>query len=215
MTFFCVSLTNFRHSRDVCQHFNSKIQVLRLYIKNLYEAMVIDSLMFTSWPSARQWSLILLCLRHDPLRDNGHWFSYVYVMTLCETMVIDFLMFTSRPSVRQWSFISLCSHQDPLWGNGHWFSYLYIKTLCKAMVIVFLYIKTLWEAMVIDFLMFTSRPSTRQWSWFFFTSRPYTRHWSLISLCLHQDSLWGNGHWFSYGYIKALCEVMIIDFSTW
>jgi len=25
MTIFCVSLTNVRHSRDVCQHFKSKI----------------------------------------------------------------------------------------------------------------------------------------------------------------------------------------------
>ena len=71
-----------------------------LYIKTLYEAMVIDFFchiealyeamvidLFTSRPSARQWSLI----------------SYV----------------TLRTSTRQWSSISL--HQGPLWSNGHWF----------------------------------------------------------------------------------------------
>jgi len=96
--FLCVSLTNVRPSRGVCQHFKSKILVLLLYIKTLYEAMVIDFLchieafceamvigLFTSRPSTRQWSLI----------------SYV----------------TSRPSTRQWSLIS--SHQDPLRDNGH------------------------------------------------------------------------------------------------
>jgi len=51
--------------------------------------------------------------------------------------------------------------------------------------------------MVIDFLMFTSRPSTMQWS--------------LISLCLNQDPLRGNGHWFPYVYIKTLYEAIFID----
>jgi len=52
--------------------------------------------------------------------------------------------------------------------------------------------------MVIDFLKFTSRLSTRQWS--------------LISLCLHQDPLRGNGYWFPYVHIKTLYEAMVIDF---
>jgi len=112
MTFFA-SLTNAKHSRGVCQHFKRKIQVLLLYIKTLYEAMVIDShvyimtlyktividfLMFTSRPSSKQWSLIFLYLHQGPLRDNGHWFPSIYIKTLYEAMVIDFLMFTSRSS---------------------------------------------------------------------------------------------------------------------
>jgi len=74
MTFFCVSLTNIKHSRGVCRHFKRKIQVLLLYIKTLCEEMVIDSLMFISWPSVRKWSLISLCSHQDPLWSNGHWF---------------------------------------------------------------------------------------------------------------------------------------------
>jgi len=61
--FFCVSLTNVRHSRGIFLHFKSKIQVLLLYIgplrgndhrflyiKALYKAMVID-FFFTLRPS--------------------------------------------------------------------------------------------------------------------------------------------------------------------
>ena len=213
--YFCVSLTNVIHSRGVYLHFKSKIKVLCLYIKTLCEAMIIDFLMFTSWPFVRSWSLISLCLHPNPLRGNGHWFpfihqdplwgnghwfSYVYIMTFCNTIVIDFLMFTSRPFTRQWSLllfytsrpstrqwllISLCLHQCPLWHNGHWFPYIYIKTIC--------------EAMVIDFLMCTSRPSTRQWL--------------LISLYSHQDHLRGNGHWFLC-HFEALYDAMVIDFFT-
>jgi len=153
--------------------------------------MVIDFLIFTSRPSARQWSLISFYLYQDPLRGNGHWFPHVHIKVLYDVMVIDFLMFTSRlyakqwswffsssrPSTRQWSSISL--HQDPLRGNGHWF--LYINTLC--------------ETLVIDFL----------------TSKPYTRQWSLIFLS-HRDPLWCNGHQFIY--IKTLYEALVIDFFT-
>jgi len=68
-----------------------------LYIKTLYEAMVIDFLchiealyeamvidLFTSRPSARQWSLISLS-DWDPLRGNGH------------------RIFIYRPSPHDWS----------------------------------------------------------------------------------------------------------------
>jgi len=34
----------------------------------------------------------------------------------------------------------------------------------------------------------------------------------LIFLCLHQGPLRWNGHWFSYVYIKALSDGMVIDF---
>ena len=34
----------------------------------------------------------------------------------------------------------------------------------------------------------------------------------LIFLCLHQGLLRWNGHWFSYVYIKALSDGMVIDF---
>ncbi|QCD83480.1 hypothetical protein DEO72_LG2g3825 [Vigna unguiculata] len=103
--------------------------------------MVIN--LFTSRPSARQWSLIFLChintlckamvmvfsQHQGPLQGNGH--RSLYIKTLCEAMVNDFLV--------------------------------YIKTLCEAMVIDFLcHIKTLYETMVID--LFKSRPSARQWS---------------------------------------------------
>ena len=53
------------------------------------------------------------------------------------------------------------------------------------------------NGMVIDFLMFTSRPSPMEWS--------------LIFLCLYQGLLQWNGHWFSYVYIKALSNGMVID----
>jgi len=156
--------------------------------------MVID--LFTLGPSAREWSLISLCLHQDPLQDNGYWFP----------------LFTSRPSARQWSSISL--HQDPLRGNGHWFLMshrgplrgnghrsLYIKTLCKAMVIWFSYV--------------TSRPSARQWSsislhqdplrgnghWFLsFRYRPSPWDWSQLFFkkskkrkILDRNPLHGNG----------------------
>jgi len=53
MTFFGVSLTNVKHSRGVYRYFKRKIQVLLLYIKTLYEAMVIDFVPFISRPSTR------------------------------------------------------------------------------------------------------------------------------------------------------------------
>ena len=140
--------------------------------------------LYTSRPSARQWSLIPLS-HWGPLWGNGH--RSPYIKTLCEVMVIN--LFTSRPFTRQCSSISL--HQDPLQSNGHWFLMShqgplrgngyrspYIKTLFEAMVIDFLcHIKALYEAMVID--LFTSRPSVRQWS--------------LISLS-DRDPLRDNGH---------------------
>jgi len=43
-----------------------------LYIEALYEALVIDFLMFTSRLSVRQWSLILLWLHQGPLRGNDN-----------------------------------------------------------------------------------------------------------------------------------------------
>jgi len=169
---FFVSITNVRHSRNLCRQFKSKIQVLLLYILR---------------PSTRQWSSI--SLHRGPLWGNGH--QSLYIKTICKTMVIDFLC-TSRPSVRQWSSISL--QQDPLRGNGHWFLMshrgplrgnghrsLYIKTLCEAMIIDFLcHIEAICEAMVIFFFRigtlymimviesFRYRPSPRDWSNLFF-----------------------------------------------
>jgi len=156
MIIFCVSLTNVRHSRDVCRHFKAKFRFS----------------FYTSKPSSRQWSLISyvtsrpstrqrssMSLQQDPLRGNGHWFLMShrgplwgnghrspYIKTLCEAMVIDFLchiealceamvinLFAWRPSARQWSSFPL--HQGPLQGNGH--RSLYIKTFCVTMVIDF------------------------------------------------------------------------------
>jgi len=54
-----------------------------LYIKALFDGMVIDFLMFTSRPSPMECSLIF----------------FLYIKALSDGMVIDFLMFTSRPSV--------------------------------------------------------------------------------------------------------------------
>ena len=174
---------------------------LYVHIKTLYETMIIDFLMFTSRPFARQWSLIFLC----------------HIESLCQAMVID--LFTSRPSARQWSLIFLC-HIKTLY-KAMVMVFLIIEVLCEAMVIDLftsrpstrqwslisyvtsrpfakqwssislnqdplqdnghrsLYIKTLYEAMVIDFSV-TSGPSGRQWS----------------SISLHQDPLRTNGHWF-------------------
>jgi len=82
---------------------------LYVYIKTLYEAMVIDYLMLTSWSSMRQWSLISSCSHQDPLQSNGHGFSlhwgplrdnghqFLYIKALCKTMVIDFFV-RSGPS---------------------------------------------------------------------------------------------------------------------
>ena len=69
------------------------------HIEALCEAMVID--LFTSRPSARQWSLISFSHR-GPLQGYGH--RSLYIKTLCEAMVIDFFV-TSRPSAKQWSLI--------------------------------------------------------------------------------------------------------------
>jgi len=112
-----------------------------VYIKTLYEAMVIDFLchiealceamvidLFTSRPFVRQWSLISyvtlrpfarqlssISLHQDPLRGNGH----------------RSLTFRYRPSPRDWSNMffkksekkiikqSDLSNRDPLLGNGH------------------------------------------------------------------------------------------------
>jgi len=54
-----------------------------LYIKTLYEAMVID--LFTSRLFARHWSLISW---HQALYANGHWFL-CHIKTLNEALVID------------------------------------------------------------------------------------------------------------------------------
>jgi len=169
-------------------------------IEALCKAMFIG--LFTSRPSAMQWSLISyitlrpstrkwssISLHQGPLRGNGHWFPFLYIEALYEAMVIN--LFTSRPFARQWSLIPL-SHWGPLRGNGH--RSLYIKILCEAMVINFLcHIEALCEIMVID--LFTSRSSTRQWSLIsYVTSSPSARQWSSISL--HQGPLRSNGHWF-------------------
>jgi len=204
----------------ILQEQNSGSFIL-LYIKTLCKAMVIDFLMFTSRPSAKQWSLIYLCsrpsttqwslislcLHQDPLQSNGH--GFLIIEALCEAMIID--LFTSRPSARQWSLISYVTsrpsakqwswffstsrpsarqwssislHQDPLQGNGHWFlmshrgplrgnghQSLYIKTLCEAMVIdFFCQIVTLYMVMVTESL---NRPSPRKWAnlFFFFSKK--------------------------------------------
>ena len=55
---FFVSRTNVRHSCGVCPYFKKKFRFS----------------FYTSRPSARQWSLIPLCLHQDLLRGNGHWF---------------------------------------------------------------------------------------------------------------------------------------------
>jgi len=44
----------------------------------------------------------------------------------------------------------------------------------------------------------------------FLSSRPSPMEWSLIFLCLHQGPLRWNGHWFSYVYIKALSNGMVV-----
>jgi len=74
-----------------------------VYLKTLYEAMIIDFLIFTSRPFVRQWSLISLCLHKYPLQGNGHGFrshrgplwgncyQFLYIKAFCEAMVINFL----------------------------------------------------------------------------------------------------------------------------
>jgi len=132
------------------------------YIKTLYEAMVIDFIchiealceamvidLFTSRPSARQWSLISLS-DWNPLRGNGHqifryrpspkdWSNLFFkkskykknlvfrIGTLYMVMVVE--SFRYRPSPQDWSNLFFqkvkiqkefgLSHRDPLHGNGH------------------------------------------------------------------------------------------------
>ena len=196
--FFCLSLKNVRHSCSVCSYFKSKIQVRLSF--------------YTSRPSARQWSLISLCSHQDPLRSNGHWFTYVhdplqrnghwfpyaYIKTLYKAMVMVFS--SSRPSARQWSSISL--HQDPLQGNGHWFPMSHQDHLqsndhgfsqhrgpLRGNGHRSPYIKTLCKAMVIDFLchieaLYEAMVIN------LFTSRPSVRQWSLISFVRSWPSTW-------------------------
>jgi len=159
---------------------------------------------YTSRPSARQWSLIPLCLHQDPLRGNGHWFPSIYIKNLCEAMVIDFLM--SQRGPLQSNSHDFSHHRGPLRGNGHWFLMSHWGPL-RGNGHRSLYIEALFEVMVID--LFTLRLSARQWSIIsYVTSRPSTRQWSSISL--HQGPLRGNGH--GSLYIKTLCEAMVIDF---
>jgi len=100
MIIFCVSLTNVRHTRNVCRHFKSKIQVLPFLHQD---------------PLRGNGNWFLLSHR-GPLRGNGH--RSLYMKTLCKAMVIDFLchiealweamvieFFRYRPSPRDWSNI--------------------------------------------------------------------------------------------------------------
>jgi len=216
--FFCVSLTNVKYSRSVCRHFKSKIQVLLLYIKTLCEAMVINSLMFTSRPSAKQWSLISSCSHQDSLWSNGHWFPCVYIKALYEAMVIDFLchievlyeamvinLFTSRPSAKQWSLISYVTsrpsvrqwssislHQDPLQSSGHWFLMSHWGPL-RGNDHRSLYIKTLCEVMVIDLFPFDIDPLLGNGLICFF-KKSEKKIIKQNDLSNH-DPLLGNGHW--------------------
>ena len=164
---------------------------------------------------------------NDPLLRIGQVQILLYIKALSDGMVIDFLMFTSRPSPMEWSLIFLCLQQDPLrWNghcflslhqgplqwNGHWYPYVYIKALSNGMVVDF-FVTTRPSPIEWSFIsFFTSRPSLMQWSLIFVTSRPSPMEWSLIFLCLHQGPLRWNGHWFSYVYIKALSDGMVIDF---
>jgi len=76
------------------------------HIKTLSNGMVIDFLMFTSRPSPKEWSLILLCLHRGPLRGNGHWFI-CSIDIFFVGMVTDFL--TYGPSLWDWLNLSLGS----------------------------------------------------------------------------------------------------------
>jgi len=142
--------------------------------------MVID--LFTSRPSARQWSSI--SLHQDPLQSNGHWFLVshwgplrgnghrsLYIKTPCEVMVIDFLchiealceamvidLFTSRPSVKQWSLIS----------------YVTLRPSARQWSLFFFRIGTLYMVMVIK--SFRYRPSSRHWSNLFFKKSKYKKN---------------------------------------
>ena len=76
-----------------------------VYIKTLYEAMVIYFLMFTLRPSTRQRSLISLGLHQDPLQGNGHGFylywgplrgnghRFLHTKALCKEVVFDLFPF--------------------------------------------------------------------------------------------------------------------------
>jgi len=121
-----------------------------LYIKILCEAMVIDFLchiealceamvidLFTSRPSAKQWSFDFPMSHRGPLRGNGH--RSLYIKTLCEAMVIDFFPFDI----------------DPLLGIG-------LNFFSKSQKKEKFWIGTLYMVMVVE--SFGSRPSPRDWS---------------------------------------------------
>jgi len=166
-----------------------------VHIKTLYEAKVIDFLMFILRPSTRQWSLISLCLHQDPLRSNGYLFPYIHIKTICKAMVIDFFVI-SRPSAMQWSSIFL--HQGPLRGHGHWFlsfrdPFLGIGLIC------FFFKKS--EKKIISLSdrdplhgnghrIFGYRPFHRDWSNIFFKKSDFQKECGFSD----QGPLHGNGH---------------------
>jgi len=88
-----------------------------VYIKALYDGMVIDFLMFTSRPSPMECSLIFLCLHQGPLQWNGHWFL-CHIKALSNRMVVDFCHIKTL----SYGMVESCfyfPYHDPLHRIGH------------------------------------------------------------------------------------------------
>jgi len=145
---------------------------------------------FISRPSSMEWSLIFICFHiealykgtghrsfisrpstnamvidlsyQDPLRWNGHWFSYVFISRPSTKVLVIDLSYRGLLQM-QWSSIfhiktlfdgmvidfHMFSYRDPL--QRYWSSIFHIETLCKCTV----------------YRSFISRPSSMEWSLFF------------------------------------------------
>ena len=95
----------------------------------------------------------------------------------------------------QWKSLKKIVQKEKIWKKFNRYKYC---VQVSPMLSNHMMFANMSKSMVIDFLMFASRPSPMEWS--------------LISLCLHQGPLRWNGHWFSYAYIKALSDGMVIVF---
>jgi len=92
------------------------------HIEALYKGTSHRS--FISRPSTN--AMVIDLSYQDPLRWNGHWFSYVFIL---------------RPSTKV--LVIDLSYRGPL--QMHWSSIFHIKTLFDGMVIVFLeYFALMW-----------------------------------------------------------------------
>jgi len=147
---------------------------------------------------------LLFYIYQDPLRWNGHWFSYAFI---------------SRPSTK--AMVIDLSYQGPL--QRKWSLIFQIQALCKSNGHRSFISRPSAKAMVID--LSYQGPLQKQWSSIFHIKALYkgNGHWSFISRpstkamvidLSYQDPLWWNGHWFSYDFIsRPSAKAMVVDLS--